>query len=327
MRFLEKTAAALVAAASLFAVTGGTAAAATPPADRIFVIMMENQGFDNVIGHNDANGVPDTPNITYYARTYNLATYSFGTTHPSLPNYIATVAGSYFYVNDDNDSCFAQPVTSTPCHSFDVVNLADTLEQHHISWVTYEQSMPSAGYLGSRWPLTGPKLYAQKHNPLVYFSDVARNANRLKHIVPMPSIPAFSALLNQPTYPRFSYIVPDQCHDMHGTTGCQGDALLREGDDYVEQVVSAIQHSHAYTQNSAIIITWDENDYSSNMALTGASIGGGGHIATIVITPRTGGKKSAIPYDQYSLLRTIEEAFGLPLLRSSAMANSLEALF
>ncbi len=61
-----------------------------PQFDHQFVIMMENHSYSQIIGN------PNAPNINNLANTYNLATNYFGTTHPSLPNYIATISGSDF---------------------------------------------------------------------------------------------------------------------------------------------------------------------------------------------------------------------------------------
>src|SRR5215467_7811663 len=130
--------------------------------DRVFIIMMENQGFDEVIGplvNPDNTGDPKepllTPFITNLAFTQGLATFFFGVTHPSLPNYLATIAGDFFGVQDDNDSCFATPVTSTPCHNFAAPTIVDQLEARNISWEAFMESAPSIGFLGSRFPLAG----------------------------------------------------------------------------------------------------------------------------------------------------------------------------
>jgi hypothetical protein len=80
---------------------------------RIFYVMMENQGFDDVIGHETASYVLDTPFITTIAFKYGLETLSFGTTHPSLPNYLSLISGNYFGIQDDNASCYAVPAQTT----------------------------------------------------------------------------------------------------------------------------------------------------------------------------------------------------------------------
>jgi phospholipase C len=319
----------LVAAAAAVLVTCGlcsprAATAAVRPLDRAFVIMMENQGFDDVIGHLDANNNPDTPFITYLSHTYGLSLLQFGVTHPSLPNYVALISGDYFGIQDDNPSCYAQPAPPPPCDQINAPNFVDELEAKNISWESFNQTMPSAGYLGVQYPTTGSALYAQKHNPFVYFTDIAMNQARLAKIVPLPDMKTLaSALSNPASAPRFVLVVPDQCHDMHGEPPCSNpDRLLFQSDRYVESVVKTIMQSPAYTTNSAIFLTWDENDYSTFQRCCDSPAIGGGHIATIVITPRT-----VIPiasphgYNEYSILATLERSWGLGLLGHTADIN------
>jgi hypothetical protein len=71
---------------------------------------------------------------------------------------------------------------------------------------------------------------------------------------------------------------------------------------------------------NAIVITWDEDDYSDigqpGTGCCGADPGGG-HVVTIVITNQGAHEKAITdntPYNHYSLLRTLEAAFGLPCL-------------
>jgi phosphatidylinositol-3-phosphatase len=304
--------------------TPRAAQAAIRPLDRVFVLMMENQGFDDVIGHLDANNVPDTPYITNLAHTYGLSLLQFGTTHPSLPNYVSLIAGQYYGIQDDNPSCYAQPAPPPPCDQISSPNLIDELEAKNISWESFNQTMPSAGYLGVQYPVTGAALYAQKHNPFVYFQDIATNPARLAKIVPLPDMTTLANALSNPvTAPRFVFVVPDQCHDMHGQTPCSNyDKLLRAGDNYVESVVHTITRSPAYTSNSALIVTWDENDYTTYQGCCDSNYIGGGHIATIVITPQTvKAIQSPHAYNEYSILATIERAFGLGLLGNTVDIN------
>jgi len=294
-----------------------TASAAVRPLDRVFIILMENQGFDNVIGHLDANNNPDTPFITHLAERYGLATLGFGVTHPSLPNYVSLISGDYYGIQDDNPSCYAKPAPQPPCDQIDAPNIVDELEGANISWTALEQTMPKAGYLGVQFPKTGAPLYAQKHNPFVYFKDIATNPARLAKILPLPSMDALSqALAGGRSAPRYVLIVPDQCHDMHGQTPCSDpDRLLVQGDNYVKNLIHTINNSPAYTNNSAIFLTWDENDFSSFLGCCDSPAIGGGHIATIVITPRTTKPiQTATFYNHYSILSTVEQSFGLGLL-------------
>src|SRR6185369_14791276 len=97
-------------------------------------------------------------------------------------------------------------------------------------------------------------------------------------------------------------------------------ALIRRGDAYLGELVRRIQAPPMWTgrRNVAIVITFDEGAGKSregccSVTPDAPSNFGGGHIPTIVVTnhgPR--GLKDATPYNHYSLLRTMEDAFGLP---------------
>ena len=318
-----------LALASIGLVLGLAYAAAPAGAqtvDRIFVIMMENQSFDNVVGRHDAVHVtePDTPFITSLAENNGLASLYFGVTHPSLPNYLAAISGQVFENHDDSPSCFARPRPVGPCHAYhNVPTIVDSLEAKGMTWSAYFQSMPTTGYLGVQYP-SSVALYAQKHNPFVYFSQIARSPAHLALLKPLDQLKTDLAL--GAAAPQFEFIVPDQCHDMHGQTPCSNfDALLREGDKTVKDLVGKIEASPAFTANSLILVTFDEDDYSSFLGCcdsptfpSGAQFGGG-HTVTIVVSGTPSGPlTSAVPYNEYSLLSTIENVWGLPLLGKSA---------
>ena len=162
----------------------------------VFVIVLENHARDQVI--ND----PNTPFISRVAGRYGVASMYYGVTHPSLPNYVAMIAGNNFGVNDDD-----------PTHRFGARNLADQLEAHGMTWATYQESMPSVGYLGDYFPNSTDKLYASKHNPFVLMNDIRNDPARLKNVKPYTM---FAGDLRSGHVPNFSLIVPNQCHGSHG---------------------------------------------------------------------------------------------------------------
>jgi phospholipase C len=127
-----------------------------------------------------------------------------------------------------------------------------------------------------------------------------------------------SADLNNGQLPNFSLVVPDQCHDMHGTGTCTSlNSLIQQGDQYVGSTVNEIMTSPVWQQgNNAIVITWDEDDFSDQGQPGTGCCGadpGGGHVATIVIT-NTGLRHITdnTAFNHYSMLRTFEAAFGVP---------------
>jgi phosphatidylinositol-3-phosphatase len=275
---------------------------------------MENHKYSQVIGN------PNAPEINKLAQEYGLATDYFGVTHPSEPNYVAAVAGSYFGIQDD------APYT---VHTLDKPSLASQLEAKGLSWKTYQQALPYAGFTGTAFPSPSIALYASKHNPFLNFSSIQNNPAELAKIVPDTQL--FVDLLDGHA-PNFSMIVPDQCHDMHGIGGTppvcpngapniQADAQnVQLGDQYVSAVVSAIQHSSDWDRgNNAIVITWDENDFNTDTP-NGCcdAVAGGGHVATIVITNHGQHHvQDNTPFNHYSLLLTIQDAFRLGCLENT----------
>jgi len=236
-----------------------------PPLDHIFVITLENHSRDGVIGD------PSAPFITSLARQYGEATRFYGVTHPSEPNYIAQIAGDTFGISEDSDVRLQSQ------------NLVDQLESHGLSWGAYMESMPSAGFLGEGWPEGEEELYVAKHNPFVLFKDIRNNPDRLAHIKPFDGL---AADLDTRSAPNFVYIVPNQCHNMHGgiyeeiaADGSDGtpcpyneeigdeiDAELKQkADDFVRSTVKTIMSSKAWHGSpSAIFIVADESDFDGN---------------------------------------------------------------
>ncbi len=88
----------------------------------------------------------------------------------------------------------------------------------------------------------------------------------------------------------------------------------------MRDLVTAILKTPAFTDSSAIFLTWDEGD--SDLGCCGV-VPGGGHIVTIVIDRNGGHRVSSKPYNHYSLLRTLEDAWGLPPLANAAKADPM----
>jgi phosphatidylinositol-3-phosphatase len=280
--------------------------------DRIVIIVLENYRADKV----DPSQIePEqfTPFLNKLARENRLATNYFGVWKPSLPNYLAMIAGDFFGVSDDHESCFSPD--HQDCHGFDVPNLVDQLEKAHIAWEGLFESMPSAGVLGSWFP-PDTKLYAQKHNPFVYFKSIALDPMRLAKLKPFVLSDLKAELTDPVSASRFIYIVPNQCNDQHGTEGCRGKAVkLAAGDAFLAETVPAIINAPAFTDRSVLFITWDNSD--GKEACCGAQRGGG-RIPLIAVTQQARVVRGTTPSDHYSLLATIEDGFGLPRLTNAA---------
>src|SRR6202035_5811735 len=123
-----------------------------------------------------------------------------------------------------------------------------------------------------------------------------------------------------------SLVVPDQCHDMHGTGSCPTvNGLISAGDTYVGNVVNQIMASKVWHEGrNAIVVTWDEDDFSDQGQPGTGCCGadpGGGHVATVVITNKAEHPlQDSTPYNHYSLLLSLEAAFRLPCLANACDA-------
>jgi len=316
--------------------SASTVNSAIPRYQHIVEIMMENTSYGTIIGN------PIAPNINALASKYGLATNYFGVTHPSEPNYMANMGGSFFGVQDDNQFYCTPALASTDphCagttvdHTVSAQNLADQLTAAGMTWKGYFQNLPpippsglimtgpnANGPYSFKWPSDKVALYASKHNPFLNFTGTQ---GALANMVPDTQL---AADLAAGRLADFSLIVPDQCHDMHGTGGC-GDTngLIAAGDTYVGNTVSAILASKTWQQGrNAIVITWDEDDFSDQGQPGTGCCGadpGGGHVATIVITNKV--NKYPItdntPYNHYSLLLSFEDAFRFPCLANACDA-------
>jgi phospholipase C len=276
--------------------------------DHVFIIMMENTGFDTLIGN------PNAPFINFAAATTGLATNYFGLAHPSQPNYIGATSGALNGVADDNDT------------TIDVPNIVDQLESHHKSWKAYMQSFSLCAT-----PLDhacGNQLYERKHNPFISYKDVQTNPARVAKIVDFSQ---FATDLANNTVPNYVWISPDQCHDMHGRAGAappappdpcdfsQIQGLIATGDSFLLNTVNSIMTSRAWTGNSVIFITWDESDFTgTGPEGFGDTSGccnanpGGGHVVTLVISNALRfARSSNDAFNHYSMMATIEDSWNL----------------
>jgi hypothetical protein len=195
-------------------------------------------------------------------------------------------------------------------------------------------------------PLTSSsvvQLYAVKHNPFAYFANVQEGNDRdssLANMVAFDGPRGLFADLKSGNVPEFAFIVPNQCDDQHGrgnsdafcafdygqnnsgyTYGTQvglNPGLIQQGDTTIERLVGAIQASPAWQSgHNAIVIVWDENDYSgSTTLLTGLFPAQNQNRVVLTVQTNFGshGVQSSSYYTSYSLLKSMEAGFGLPCL-------------
>ncbi len=310
VRFVTRIGIAVVAALALMVPLAASAHVTTRDGNNsgisnfqhVFVIMMENTSYTSLIGN------PNAPFINATSQNFGSAANYFGVTHPSQPNYIAATSGSTNGVTGDGDV------------TVNVPNIVDQLESNSRTWKAYMQS-----YALCTTPLDhscGNQLYERKHNPFISYTDVQTNAARVAKIVDLSQ---FSTDLANNTVPNYSWISPDQCHDMHGRASTPSDpcdfsqvqSLIATGDAFLKATVNQIMNSQTWqNSNSAIFIIWDESDFpfGDTSGCCDANPGGGHVVSLVLLSENETARTSSVAYNHYSMLSTIEGAWNLGCL-------------
>jgi len=322
-----------------------SAADTVPRYSHILIIIAENQGYDKII---DQPYAPRLNGLLQMKET-GLADNFYSVLHPSQPNYVALIGGDTFGIHED-DAWYCKPgyqdryCTSTgggayADHTITARSLVDQLAERHLTWKGYFEDIPAPGWKGIYYPddqnpVPGKpsQLYAQKHNGFIKFKSVQDDPDLDAKIVGFDQL---RTDLLTGHVPNYAQIVPNQCNDMHGLGGayvspdCRYDPperRIERGDKVIGELVDQIMASPIWTGNehTAIVITWDEDEtpekktgrqgccacsYSSSPGNSG-----GGHIPTFVLVnhpPSDTLRRDSTLHNHYSLLRTVEEAFGI----------------
>jgi hypothetical protein len=175
-------------------------------------------------------------------------------------------------------------------------NLASQLRAAGRSFTGYSESLPSVGYTGC---YSGK--YARKHAPWVNFPDLPQSTNQ-----PFSAFPTSST--GYAKLPTVSIVDPNLCSDMHDCSVGTGDAWV--GAHMVDYANWALTH------NSLLVVTFDEN--------AGGTVN---QIATILVGQQVRRGTFAEQMNHYTLLRTLEAAYGLPALGNARSATPLSTIW
>ena len=267
---------------------GATAPAAAPPAVRVphfshvVVVVFENHEATSIAGN------PEAPTFNALARRYATLTNYDAVAHPSLPNYLALVSGSTHGITSDCTDCVVR-----------AQSLADTLAAAGKTWKTYAEGLPYAGFTGG-----SSGRYAKKHDPFLYFRDVADSRARRDRVVPLTRL---RRDLARRRLPDFSLVIPDLCNDMHDCSVATGDAWLKA---HVAPLLRSPE-----LRGGVVFVVFDEGT---------TDLGGGGRIEALALGPTVRrGSRFGRATNHYGLLRTIEDAWRLPRLGLSSTATPI----
>jgi hypothetical protein len=333
------------AGAASAAVLGGhdtgeqeASAAVAAPVQHVFVVNLENKGYGETFGPGSA-----APYLAKKLRAKGqLLSQYYGTAHNSLPNYIAQISGQGPNPQTQGDctvySSFVQTGTVSPQQAVGegcvyperVRTVADQLEAHGLTWHGYMEDMGTP----CRHPVLNTRdetqqaevgdQYAARHDPFVYFESITGSPSCSANVVDLAQLTQDLAAVS--TTPNLSYITPNLCNDGHDSPCVDGrPGGLASADEWLRTWVPRILASPAYQRDGLLVVTFDESESSAasccgegpapNAALPGVYGLGGGRTGAVVLSPFvTPGSINDTPYNHYSLLRTVEDLFGLPPL-------------
>jgi hypothetical protein len=166
-------------------------------------------------------------------------------------------------------------------------------------------------------PIQASGYYQPKHDPFIFFRDVSgsppakSNAGCAAHHKEYGKLA--DDLKNQ-AVANYNFITPNQCHDMHGQSGCPNSNTIKAGDDWLRQNLPAlITFSDAH--DGVIFIVWDEGESSQQIPFLAI----GARVKSHYV--------SAVEYDHSSLVKTVETIFELPVLSKVSAAHDFADLF
>ena len=281
-----------------------------PPVAHVFVVAMENENLGKIYGNaTDAPYFNGTLIRTGAWATSFIDQFPVGT--PSEPHYVWLEAGTNVFADRTFTTDSAPSASNSTASS---AHLATQLVAAGLSWTAYQEGINAT--TGS-CPIAGSGFYAPKHDPFVFFRDVAGNppaktdpacASHFR------DLPALAGDLAAGAIANYVFITPNLCHDMHGASGCPDSNWIRAGDAWLGENVPPIL-AFAEAHAGVVFLLWDEGDAT-------------GHLPFVALGPGVKpGYAGAVMYTHSSVLKTVEEILGLPVLPTVMTAEDLADLF
>jgi phosphatidylinositol-3-phosphatase len=301
-----------------------------PRVKHVFVIVLENQGYEATFGNPAAD--------PYLAQTLPaqgaLLQNYYATGHESNDNYVSLVSGQPPNAQNQADcpsfDDFTGAVmlesgveTGSGCvYPAEVQNIGTQLSAAGRSWKAYMQDMgndpnretaacghPTVNSTDETQKAEAGDGYATRHDPFVYFHAVIDEAAYCDaHVValgsPTGAMPAAALkgetglatdLAHAGRTPALSFITPNLCEDGHDfpcTNQTGGESALADIDGFLETWVPKITSSPAFRHNGLLEILFDEAQSSDATACCGEEAGPGSPMPGV--TGPGGGRVGAV---------------------------------
>jgi Phosphoesterase family len=270
----------------------GAPPSSVPTFDHVFLVMMENTTYDEVVGDER-----NAPFINRLIAQGTLLTNASATYHPSDQNYLAIAGGA----------AFAKGATYFPDIKVQAKNIGDNLEAAGKTWKGYAQGMGIPCGTSNQYD----PYFEADDLPFINFTDIRENRERCKaHLVDASELRG--DLLSPQTTPNFVWLAADDYYDGEASFNEGGLAKsLQVQDQWLQETLTPLFGSPAWKEKKTLLIlTWDES-HSGEFD---------NHIATVLVGSQgkvRAGYLSNTHANHYNVARTIEEALGIPPLTSN----------
>jgi hypothetical protein len=277
----------------------------------VFVVAMENHDASEIYGSSQAPYINKTL-LADYAHATNFND-PLALSIPSEPHYVWMESGT----NAFSDHTFTGDGDPSKSNSTDTTaHLVTQIKNatNGVTWRTYQEGLNSST---GACPIHSSSLYAAKHDPFVFFQDVAGNPPSATNSYCESHHRAYSSFatdLSAGDVASFTFITPNLCHDMHGASGCPSTSEVTQGDTWLSTELPRIL-TYAHANAGVVFVVWDEGDSTLKLPFVAAGPG--------VKTGYAGG----VSYTHSSMLKSIEAILGLPTLSKVSSANDLSDLF
>jgi uncharacterized protein (TIGR03437 family) len=239
MRKLGLIAGSVVAGLSLLGPLQGVADAQS---GKLVVIVLENETYANIVGNSQA------PYLNRLIAQGELFTNYAGVADGSNPNYLAMTSGL---------TSALSPPAANIFHAIDASGGS-------LAWKEFMESMPGncADGNSANVPGSSDALYTADHDPAYEYRAATTCSTN--------DVPMTAATFNPASLPDLSYVVPNECDDMHTLPGSgqtcpayfganPGTSVISMGDNWLATVVPSLLAQ----PNVTVLITWDEGSMST----------------------------------------------------------------
>jgi hypothetical protein len=264
--------------------------------DRVVIIVLENGDYEDAIKNKDLAA------LAGHGASFSNFHALF---HPSYPNYLAMIAGTDFGIHSggsymgDRQKDFADDTEHK--------TIADRLIAAGLDFKQYAEELPDEN---CPWKMTSQRVpngvgnYARKHVPFLSFREVQEKW--CDRVVRVDSTRADNFFVQDAKkgLAAYSFYSPNMNHDGHDTTVTIAGAWVKKFLD--ETFPETLRHG------TLVIVTFDESGGNTDNRIFTLFLGD-----MVKDAGQQDAKELAKYYTHYSVLRTIEDNFGLEPLTAN----------